>query len=143
MVEKLNPLVSSVMFMVITWGSKVVLGKIKEYSELSDKHTANLILILSTYIAYRFIYFQGKFPPTRLLEPPRFGRFLSSFKLLFRCFKQLKVASKSFLNYVWMVKLMQFEVFKSQKFDLYIIRDFYVRKNPTYTFISFWRFFLT
>ena len=100
MVEKLNPLVSSVMFMVITWGSKVVLGKIKEYSELSDKHTANLILILSTYIAYRFIYFQGKFPPTRLLEPPRFGRFLSSFKLLFRCFKQLKVASKSFLNYV-------------------------------------------
>ena len=29
MVEKLNPLVSSVMFMVITWGSKVVLGKLK------------------------------------------------------------------------------------------------------------------
>ena len=52
MVEKLNPIVSSVMFMVITWGSKVVLGKIKEYSELSDKHTANLILILSTYMPY-------------------------------------------------------------------------------------------
>ena len=29
MVEKLNPIVSSVMFMVITWGSKVVLGKLK------------------------------------------------------------------------------------------------------------------
>jgi hypothetical protein len=52
----------------------------------------------------RLFIFQGKFPPTRLLEPARlliFGEIpsykiiLSSFKLLFCCFNHFKVASKS------------------------------------------------
>ena len=47
-----------------------------KYSELSNKHAANFILFEkffpSTFIirTYTFIYFRGKFPPTRLLEPP-------------------------------------------------------------------------
>ena len=46
-----------------------------KYSELSNKHAANLILFEKIFPptclirAYTFIYFWGKFPPTRLLEP--------------------------------------------------------------------------
>ena len=45
------------------------------YFELSNKHAANLILFKKIFPptclirAYTFIYFWGKFPPTRLLEP--------------------------------------------------------------------------
>ena len=71
---------------------------------------ANLILFeeifpLTCLIrAYTFIYFRGKFPPTRLLEPPpllilggnpNYKIILSSFKLWFWCFKHFKAASKS------------------------------------------------
>ena len=80
------------------------------YSELSNKHAANLILFEKIFLptclirTYTFIYFQGKFLPTRLLEYlcllilaeiPNYKIILSSFKLLFCCFKHIKVASKS------------------------------------------------
>jgi hypothetical protein len=99
----------------------------------------------------RLFFFRGKFPPARLLEPQcvlvlgeitNCNIILSSFKLLFDCFKQV-------LNEVWLVKLIQFEVFESHKFDLKIIGAYYFRKNSTYTanrtsmFISFWKFFPT
>ena len=63
------------------------------YSELSNKHEANFILFEKIFPptclirAYTFIYFWGKFLPTRLLEPPRLGEnhnyyiILSSFKV--------------------------------------------------------------
>ena len=75
------------------------------YSELSNKHAANLILFENFFPptclirTYTFIYFRGKFPPTRILEPLRlliFGKIpnykivLNSFKLLFCCFKYFK-----------------------------------------------------
>ena len=80
------------------------------YSELSNKHAANLILFEKIFPptclirTYTFIYFQGKFLPTWLLEYlcllilaeiPNYKIILSSFKLLFCCFKHFKEASKS------------------------------------------------
>jgi hypothetical protein len=80
------------------------------YSELSNKHAANVILFEKCFPptclirTYTFIYFWGKFQPTRLLKPthliifgeiPNYKIILSSFKLLFCCFKHFKVASKS------------------------------------------------
>lgn len=80
------------------------------YSELSNKHAANLILFEKIFPptclirTYTFIYFQGKFLPTRLLEYlcllilaeiPNYKIILSSFKLLFCCFKHFKEASRS------------------------------------------------
>ena len=80
------------------------------YSEHSNKHAANLILFEKIFLptclirTYTFIYFQGKFLPTRLLEYlcllilaeiPNYKIILSSFKLLFCCFKHFKEASKS------------------------------------------------
>ena len=81
-----------------------------QYSELSNKHAANLILFEKIFPptclirTYTFIYFQGKFLPTRLLEYlcllilaeiPNYKIILSSFKLLFCCFKHFKEASRS------------------------------------------------
>ena len=80
------------------------------YSELSNKHAANLILFEKIFPptclirTYTFIYFQGKFLPTRLLEYlcllilaeiPNYKIILSSLKLLFCCFKHFKEATKS------------------------------------------------
>ena len=45
------------------------------YSELSNKHSANLILFEKIFPptrlirTYKFIHFDGKFPPTQLSEP--------------------------------------------------------------------------
>ena len=84
--------------------------RLLEYSELSNKHAANLILFEKIFPptclirTYTFIYFQGKFLPTRLLEYPcllilaeipNYKIILSSFKLLLCCFKHFKEASKS------------------------------------------------
>ena len=84
--------------------------KPSRYSELFNKHAANLILFENIFPptclirTYTFIYFQGKFLPTRLLEYlcllilaeiPSYKIILSSFKLLFCCFKNFKEASKS------------------------------------------------
>ena len=80
------------------------------YSDLSNKHAANLILSEKIFPptclirTYMFIYFQGKFLPTRLLEYlcllilakiPNYKIILSSFKLLFCCFKHFKETSRS------------------------------------------------
>ena len=81
-----------------------------QYSELSNKHAANLILFEKIFLptclirTYTFIYFQGKFLPTRLLEYlcllilaeiPSYKIILSSFKLLFCSFQHFKEASMS------------------------------------------------
>ena len=91
-------------------GIKLILGDQRNHSELSNKHAANLILFEKIFPptclirTYTFIYFQGKFLPTRLLEYlcllilaeiPNYKIILSSFKLLFCCFKHFKEASKS------------------------------------------------
>ena len=41
------------------------------YSELSNKHAANLILFEKIFPPTCLFYFWGKFPPTLLLEPTR------------------------------------------------------------------------
>ena len=85
--------------------------RLKMYSELSDCPACSesysfweIFPPTCLIRTYTFIYFRGKFPPAWLLEPPRlliFGKIpnykiiLSSFQLLFCCFKQFKVASKS------------------------------------------------
>ena len=99
----------------IFWESHKILWNLHltfdwHYSELSNKHAANLILfekiIPPTCLirTYTFIYFEWKFLPTRLLEflcllilteISNYKIILSSFKLLFCCFKHFKVASKS------------------------------------------------
>ena len=67
-------------------------------SELSNKHAANLILfvkffpptwLIRTFNNFMLIYFRGKFPPTRLLEPPRLfilGE-IPSYKIILCCFR--------------------------------------------------------
>ena len=86
---------------------------------------------------YTFIYFQGKFLPTRLLEYlcllilaeiPNYKIILSSFKLLFCCFKHFKVTSK--------LKFSSHKILFKQNWRLFS------ETNPTYTFILFWTFFL-
>ena len=50
---------------------------LSDYSEISNKHGAHLILFEKFFLpaclirTYTFIYFSGKLPPTWLLEPPR------------------------------------------------------------------------
>jgi hypothetical protein len=104
-----------------TFGSNITTSDSKyQYSELSNKHAANLILFEKIFPptclirTYTLIYFQGKFLPTRLLEHlcllflaeiPNFKIILSSFKLLFCCVSTLKKQAS--------LKLMQFKVFKS------------------------------
>ena len=97
--------------LVVSRNTRRLLYSLKNtYSELSNKHAANLILFEKIFPptclirTYTFIYFQGKFLPTRLLEYlcllilaeiPNYKIILSSFKLLFCCFKHFKEASKS------------------------------------------------
>mgnify|MGYP001400029690 CR=1 FL=1 len=98
-------------FFISSW-SRHYLGF---YSELSNKHAANLILFEKTFLptclirTYTFIYFQGKFLPTQLLdylfllilaEIFSYKIILSSFMLLFCSFKHFKEASMSKINAV-------------------------------------------
>ena len=84
-----------------------------KYSELSNKHAANLILSEKIFLptclirTYTFIYFQGKFLPTRLLEYlcllilaeiPSYKIILSSFKLLFCSLSKRKKEPKFKMN---------------------------------------------
>ena len=91
-----------------------------KYSELHNKHAANLIIFEKIFPptclirTFTFIYFQEKFLPTWLLEYLclliladilNYKIILSSFKLLFCCLSTFKKQAG--------LKLMWFEVFKS------------------------------
>ena len=131
-------------------------------SELSNKHGSNLILFEKFFPptclirTYKFIYFRGKFPAKRLLEPPRllilgkipnytrsFWAVLSSYFVVLSNLEwqaSLKLSLNSQINAVWSFQVTQIWFKHNWRFlfqkKSYLHLNLILEIFPTYTLLA-------